>query len=75
MKRVSVSITTNGVCGTEIIINGKALDGVKEFHFSQKAGELPQLSVSLLATDVVANGTEVYESNHLEKNGGCIDAI
>lgn len=75
MKRVSVSITTNGVCGTEIIINGKALDGVREFHFSQKAGELPQLIISLQATDVIANGIEVYENGHLEKNGGRIDAL
>lgn len=55
MKRVSISISTNSVCGTEIIVNGKLLDGVKEFHFSQKAGEPPQFIVSLQATDVMVN--------------------
>lgn len=47
-----IKIKTDGVMGTEIIVDGVRLKGVRGFSFQQRAGELPVLQIDMQATDI-----------------------
>lgn len=54
-KKPEITIRTNGITGTEILVDGKKLDGVTGFRFSQSYKEnsgLPILQVDMKATNV-----------------------
>lgn len=64
MDRPKILIKTDGVTGTEILINGKRLDGVTGFRFIQSYKEndgLPRLQIDLKATDVTLETKTVPE--------------
>lgn len=55
MRKPEIVIKTNGITGTEIYIDGRKLDGVTGFRFSQDYKEnsgLPRLQIDLKATNV-----------------------
>lgn len=54
-RKPEITIRTNGITGTEIFVDGKKLDGVTGFRFSQsyrKNSGLPILQIDLKATNV-----------------------
>lgn len=51
-----IEITTNGVVGTVIKVNGVKVDGVRSFKVEQNAGEIPALKMELIATDLTLDG-------------------
>ncbi|MCI9357785.1 MAG: hypothetical protein HFH59_09640 [Lachnospiraceae bacterium] len=54
-RKPEITIRTNGIAGTEILVDGKKLDGVTGFRFSQSYKEnsgLPILQIDLMATNV-----------------------
>lgn len=54
-RKPEITIRTNGITGTEILVDGKKLDGVTGFRFSQSYKEnsgLPILQIDLKATNV-----------------------
>ena len=54
-RRPEITIRTNGITGTEILVDGKKLDGVTGFRFSQSYREnsgLPILQIDMKATNV-----------------------
>lgn len=67
MDRPEIVIKTDGICNTRIFVDGKELDGVRSFYISQDAGMLPELHLSMVATDLTLKGKcllklpEIYE--------------
>lgn len=53
-------ISTDGVI-TTIKCDGKVVKGVRAFALSQKAGEIPILTLDLNATDLSVDGTMLPE--------------
>ena len=54
-RKPEIVISTNGITGTEIFINGKKLEGVTGFRFTQTYKEdngFPRLQIDLIATNV-----------------------
>ena len=54
-RKPEITIRTNGITGTEILVDGKRLGGVTGFRFSQSYKEnsgLPILQIDLKATNV-----------------------
>ncbi len=65
MDRPKIRIRTDGIIGTEILINGKRLDGVTGFRFIQSCKEnngLPRLQIDLKATDVTLEAKIIPEA-------------
>ena len=60
--RASVKIQTHGIGGTKVIVNGKELEGIRSICFSEVPRKLPELTISLQATDLMIDGEGVQAS-------------
>lgn len=59
MKKPQVTITTDGITNTKVLVDGKELEGVAGVRFSQSYKEnagLPVLQIDLKATNVTLDG-------------------
>lgn len=62
--RASVKIQTHGIGGTKVFVNGKELEGIRSIRFSEVPGKLPELLISLQATDLTISGENVKISQN-----------
>lgn len=63
-RKPEIIIKTNGITGTEIFIDGKKLEGVTGYRFSQSHNDnhgLPRLQIDLKATNVTLETSVIPE--------------
>ena len=81
MDRPEIVIKTDGICNTRIFVDGKELDGVRSFYISQDAGMLPELHLTMVATDLTLKGKcllklpEIYERCYKMREPSFIESI
>lgn len=58
MNKHEIRIKTGGI-HAEVTINGKTIEGVREYTFTHEAGKLPQLQLSMVATDITVETKQI----------------